>query len=121
MSDDNKIKRLPVRLKDNSKILEIASPLSECRHLRGIVDPKLAELTCADCGAKLNPIQFLVSMAGQLTQWDWQKKEFAKARAELDERKRCRCTKCGEWTEIRRVHNREIARLRSAHQTEHKS
>lgn len=109
---DDKVKQLPVRLKDHSKVIEIASPYAGCQHRRAIVDAKLAELTCADCKEKLNPIQFLVTMAGQLTQWEFAQQSLAKARAEMDERKRCRCTKCGEWTEIRRVHNREVARIK---------
>jgi hypothetical protein len=39
---------------------------------------------------------------------------MAKAREEMDARKRCRCTKCGEWTEIRRVHNREVAQIKAS-------
>lgn len=113
MSDD-KIKRLPVRLKDHSKVLTVTHAFAGCQHLRAIIDQKLAELTCADCGAKLNAIQFLVTMANQLTTWEYAQQSLAKARAEMDERKRCRCTKCGEWTEIRRVHNREVARIKGA-------
>lgn len=117
MSDDN-VKQLPVRLKDHSKVLTVAHPYTDCQHRRAVVDPKLAELTCADCNAKLNPIQFLVSMAGQLTIWENAQKDIATARKELDERKRIRCTKCGEWTEIRTVHNREVKRIKgSAHPT----
>jgi hypothetical protein len=110
---DDKIKQLPVRLKGHSKVLTVAHPFTGCQHRRAIVDEKLAELTCADCGAKLNPIQFLVTMANKLTTWEHAEQSIAKARAEMDERKRCRCTKCGEWTEIRRVHNREATRLKS--------
>lgn len=112
MSDD-KIKQLPVKLKDH-KVLKVIHNWSGCKHLRAEVDEKLAELTCADCGAKLNPIQFLVSMANQLTVWEHAQQSIAKARAELAERKRCRCTKCGEWTEVRHVSNREVAKLKSS-------
>ena len=111
MSDD-KVKRLPVRQKDSGAVLTVVPPYSGCQHVRAIVDEKLAELKCADCGEKLNPIAFLVTMAKKETMWGWQGRELAKARAELDSRKRCRCTKCGEWTEIRTVHNREVARLK---------
>ena len=113
MSDD-KIKQLPVRIKDNSRVLKIANPFDGCQHRRAVVDPKLAELTCADCNVKLNPIQFLVTMTNQLTAWEYAQASIAKARAELDERRKCRCTKCGEMTEIRTVHNRELARIKSA-------
>jgi predicted NAD/FAD-dependent oxidoreductase len=112
MSDD-KIKQLPVRMKDQ-KVLKVVHNWGGCKHLRAEVDEKLAELTCADCGAKLNPIAFLVSMANQLTVWEHAQQSIAKARAELDERKKCRCTKCGEWTEIRTVHNREVAKLKGS-------
>lgn len=114
MSDDDKISKLPVRTKDHSQVLTVAHAFTGCQHKRAIVDEKLAELTCADCNEKLNPIKFLAYMAGTLTQWNYAQQSLAKARAEMDERKRCRCTKCGEWTEIRRVHNREVARIKSS-------
>lgn len=113
MSDD-KIKQLPIRTKDHSKVLKLADPYTGCQHRRAIVDQKLAELECADCGAKLNPIQFLVTMANQLTTWEYSQQQIAKARKELEERKKCRCTKCGEWTEIRKVHNYEVARIKDS-------
>jgi hypothetical protein len=112
VSDDN-ITKLPIRAKGPRKALEIVHKYGGCQHLNALVDEKLAELECADCGAKLNPISFLMTMANQLTTWEYAKQSLAKARAEMDERKRCRCTKCGEWTEIRRVHNREVARIKS--------
>lgn len=113
MSDD-KIKQLPVRTKDNSRVLTVAHAFTGCQHRRAIVDEKLAELTCADCKEKLNPIKFLVTMANQLTTWEYSQKQMANARKELEERKKCRCTKCGEWTEIRRVHNPEVAKIKGS-------
>ncbi len=113
MTDDN-VKQLPVRLKDNSRVLKLADPYTGCQHRRAVVDAKLAELTCADCREKLNPIQFLVGMANQLTQWEHAQQSLAKARAELDARQRCRCTNCGEWTQIRTVHNREVKRIKGS-------
>lgn len=112
MSD--KITRLPVRPKDSSSVLTLAQPYSGCQHLRATVDEKLAELTCSDCGAKMNPIVYLAKLAKQETSWGWQGREVAKARAELAERKKCRCTKCGEWTEIRPVGDRELKRIRAS-------
>lgn len=110
MSD--KIIDLPIRAKDSKTVIQIVNPFTGCQHRRAIVDEKLAELTCADCGEKLNAIKFLVTMAGQLRTWEYAQRDIAKARAELEERKRCTCTKCGEVTEIRRVGMREVARLR---------
>lgn len=113
MSDD-KVKSLPIRHKGSPKVLSVVPfKYGGCQHLRAEVDAQLAELTCADCGVKLNPITFLVTLANKLTTWEYEASRIAKVRAEADERKRCRCTKCGEWTEIRRVHNREATRLKS--------
>lgn len=111
MSD--KVRRLPVRPKDSTSVLLVAPPFTGCPHTRAIVDEKLAELTCADCGERLNPMTFLVKLAKQETSWGWQQREIAKAREELDARSRCRCTHCGELTPIRTVHNREVKRIKS--------
>jgi hypothetical protein len=111
--ETDNVTKLPVRLKDNTKLVAVANPYEGCQHRRAIVDSKLAELTCADCNAKMNPIQFLVGLATQERLYEQQQQGIAAARAELNERKRCRCTKCGEVTEIRRVGKREIERLRS--------
>lgn len=113
MSDDN-VKQLPVRPKDHSQILKIADSYSGCQHRRAIVDERLAELTCADCQERLNPIQFLVTIYHRLRLFEREKQSIAAARAELERRKRCRCTQCGEWTEIRTVHNYELARIKGA-------
>jgi len=111
MSD--KVTRLPVRLKDTERVITIVDPyMPGCRHDRAIVDPKVLDLTCADCGAKLNPIEFLVTLARQERLFKHQEESIVAARAALEERKRCRCTKCGQWTEIRRVGNRELKRIR---------
>lgn len=108
------VTRLPVRLKDTEKVVSVVQFSAGCRHQRAIVDPALAELTCADCSAKLNPIQFLVGLANMENSWKYQQESIAAARRALAERKKCRCTKCGEWTEIRRVGNRELKRIASS-------
>lgn len=109
----SEITKLPVRLKDNSKLISVVDSFGGCQHRRAIVDPKLAEVTCGDCGEKLNPIQFLVSLANLERLYENQQIGIAAARKALEERSKCRCTKCGQWTEIRRVHNRELKRIRS--------
>lgn len=108
------VTKFPVQVKDHSKVIAIAYPFVGCQHKRAIVDPKLLEVTCADCNAKLNPIQFLVMLANEETMWQHRQMQFKVAAQKLDERKRCRCTHCGEWTEIRRVGNRELKRIGAA-------
>jgi len=110
---DDKITRLPVQIKGTPRVLKLAPTYVGCQHLHAIVDEKLTELECRDCGAKLNPIAYLANMARTLGRWDWERDRIEKARASLAERSKCRCTKCGEWTEIRTVHRREVARIKS--------
>lgn len=108
MSD--KVTRLPVRLKSD-RLITLAEAPRACPHNHVVVDDEINELECSDCHAKLNPIQFIARLAMDLRSWDWQSAALAKARSELEARKRCRCTKCGKWTEIRTVHKRELARI----------
>lgn len=101
MSDDN-VKQLPVRPKTKSRgPLEVVRTYGGCRHLRSQVDEKKAEVTCADCGEKLNPIWVLQQLAYEdarlIDRWSW-------LRAQLElmgERVRCKCDHCGKFTHIR--------------------
>jgi hypothetical protein len=108
------VTEFPVHVKDHSKVIAVAAPFVGCQHRRAIVDPKLLDLTCADCGERLNAIHFLVMLAGEETMWEHRRAQMRIAAQRLDERKRCRCTHCGEWTEIRRVGNRELGKIRSS-------
>ena len=84
-----------------------------CRHLHTLIDDQLNEIECADCGAKLNPMWVLKRFASQLSQWEFEHERIRAARKQLEERARCRCTKCGVWTEIRRVSDREVEHIRA--------
>lgn len=113
--EDDNVVRLPTRPANTDAPLRLVSPFGQaCEHRRAIVDPDLAELECADCHAKINPIRFLEKMARQLTTWQLQAKQALEAARELDKRRRVRCTHCGQWTQIRRVSEREVARIREA-------
>ena len=110
---DTNVTPFPVRPKDPAqKPLTIVYSYAGCQHTRAVVDEKLNELECADCHQKLNPIQFLVTMANQLTRWDEEARTIKKARELLAERKRCRCLNCGDWTDIKAVSNWELERIR---------
>jgi hypothetical protein len=111
-TDDN-VTKLPVRKKSEGRPVELVQKaVSGCKHLRVEVDPELAELTCRDCKVKLNPIQYIVSIAQQFVRWEYEYERIKVARAQLAERKQCRCTKCGEMTEVRHVSNRELAKIK---------
>lgn len=115
---DDKVRQFPIRTKQRRTLEVVQPPYNKCQHVRALLDEKLAELTCADCGERLNPIAFLKTLAQKATMWEWEAERIAKVRADLDERSKCRCTKCGQMTEIRRVHKRELAALRASNPTE---
>jgi Zn finger protein HypA/HybF involved in hydrogenase expression len=100
MSDD-KVTPLPVRAKPLGKMLEVVRSFGKCEHRRATVDEQLAELTCSDCGAKLNPIQYLVQIANKLSAWEWEHERIVAARKQLAERKRARCPHCDTMFDIR--------------------
>jgi hypothetical protein len=119
-STDN-VTTFPVQPKLHDKTIALAADRwSGCPHKRAVVDPKLAELTCADCNAKLNPVEFLVMLANQSNAWDFELKRIETARAELAARKVCRCTRCGQMTPVDHVPHRMAKKIkaRAAHQQE---
>lgn len=72
-----------------------------CQHTNLSIDEDLAEASCDDCGAKLNPIGVLTRFANEQTRWA-QKADAARALlAKIDERIRCTCQHCGKMTRIR--------------------
>lgn len=111
---DDKVTVLPVRKKQEGKAIELVqSNYGDCKHAHVLVDPQLSELTCRDCKQRLNPIQYIANVANGLNGWEYERSQILKARADHAERTRCRCTKCGEWTEIRRVRQDEVAQIKS--------
>jgi hypothetical protein len=97
------ITKLPIRPKQPPKsIAPVHSNYSGCQHVHVLVDKKLAQLECADCHAMLNAIEYLWNVACRVAGWDYESSQIAKVRAELEERKKCRCQHCGRMTEIKR-------------------
>lgn len=72
----------------------------QCRHLNISVHEDRAEVSCRDCGEKLNPIWVLTRMAKEETKWSLRRSEFIAARAEFAKRQRCKCQHCGQMTRI---------------------
>lgn len=80
--------------------LEIVSDWS-CPHKRLEVDEKLAEVTCRDCKAKLNPIWALKSLC-DAEHGMWERYRTMRAIAmELEKRTKTKCECCGKMTRIR--------------------
>ncbi len=63
MSDENVV-RLPVKPKDApANELTIVRTYGSCAHSHFLVDERASEVTCRDCGEKLNPVWALAQLA----------------------------------------------------------
>jgi hypothetical protein len=114
--DIGNVTKLPVKKKEPGASVQLVTPfMSGCKHAHVQVDRALAELTCLDCKERLNPIEYIARVAERLTGWEYERQQIKKAREQYAERKQCRCTKCGEMTEIRRVSDREQKLIRGQH------
>ncbi len=113
MSDN--ITTLPVKKKPEGPAISLVSPFqSACAHRHVIVDRALNELACRDCKERLNPIEYIARVAEGIAGWEYERQRIIDARGQFEERKKCRCTKCGEMTEIRRVSNRELKNIKGS-------
>ena len=78
--------------------------MTGCKHLNIIIDEQLSQIECADCGAKLNPIAYLTTLAREEKSYKYQVVELGKAlkkvKKELETRTRTKCQHCGKMTNI---------------------
>ncbi|MEN5285775.1 hypothetical protein ABE494_07465 [Stenotrophomonas lactitubi] len=100
MSDD-KVVHLPVKPKTAPSVeLTIVSPYGGCQHAHFLVDERAAEVTCRDCGEKLNPIWALTKLS-QLDSSLIQRWSLLTAHVRLLEgRTKVKCTCCQRMVTI---------------------
>ena len=102
MADIVKLKPENARHDNKDQCLIPADRWGECRHDRSIVDERKTEVTCADCGEKLNPIWVLSQLANKESGWFRSRDRYQDEMKRLEERSRTRCQKCGYMTRISR-------------------
>lgn len=74
---------------------------TKCMHFgRFLVDATKAEVTCRDCGEKLNPMFVLGRLASEETRWHESFKRYQGQMKRLNERSRTKCQHCGQMTRI---------------------
>jgi len=73
----------------------------KCSHKYMTVDEELNEVTCDDCGAKLNPVGMLLRFAHEESRWMQERVRLMELHKQLDTRVRCKCQHCGKMTKIR--------------------
>jgi hypothetical protein len=120
VSDDDKIRRLPVRFKEpvnesgrTLKIVETRFSREECDHvhLAGkwnqsvtyLIRKGETEVECGGCGTKLDPMFVLTLMANAETDWLRSRELYIEEMKRLSERKATKCERCGHMTRISRA------------------
>lgn len=101
MSEDHKVRTLPVTFKTppGSGVYLVPSS-GQCMHGQYVVDQKLAEVSCALCKEKLNPMHVLSELAYKETNWHRTRAAYLDERKRLDARERTKCDHCGKMTRI---------------------
>ena len=65
-----------------------------------IIDERLAEVQCGDCGAKLEPVWVLRQLCEKESRWQERKREYMALEQEIRDRTRTRCQHCDQMTAI---------------------
>ncbi|MFP4891245.1 hypothetical protein [Paraburkholderia sp. EG304] len=103
---DAEVHELPVRIRRDAgdeRVLK-AVHSGQCWHGQGyLVDDKLAEVTCAACGEKLNPLWVLTQLAYRENRFHELHERYQDELARLAERERTKCQHCGNMTRISRA------------------
>jgi len=85
-----------------SEVMLVPAPRA-CAHLGSFeVDEALAEVTCCECGAKLNPMHVLKLLCNQESRWHRVRSAYQDEMKRLAERERTKCQHCGQMTKISR-------------------
>ena len=72
----------------------------ECKHTQVTCDPEFAELTCVQCQRRLNPIEWVISLADRWAEVQHMYNAYREEYARLELRRRVKCDKCGEMTKV---------------------
>ncbi|WP_413194204.1 hypothetical protein [Pararobbsia alpina] len=75
-------------------------PGMTCWHRRYLVDDKKAEVECADCHEKLNPMWVLQQLAFAENRYHELHARYHDELKRLGERSRTKCEHCGQMTRI---------------------
>ena|SRR5271166_6226952 len=107
MDDDNNIKQLPVKFKRPIPDRTFLRPyevgkIDKCWHRQFIIDPAKAEVECAECGERLDPMWVLTQLASQDHTFNATSRRYHDEMKRLDDRSRTKCYNCGAMTPISR-------------------
>ena len=72
----------------------------QCTHGRVSVDTALVHLKCLDCGALLNPVEWVASLADEWDRITRMTDDYKKTIEKYEKRSRTKCRHCGEFTPV---------------------
>jgi hypothetical protein len=72
----------------------------ECRHQRFTVDAALAQVSCADCKERLDPMFALIQLARKETRYHELHARYQDEMQRLGERSKTKCQHCDQMTRI---------------------
>jgi ribosomal protein S27E len=102
MSDDN-VTPFPIKPKlDSGRVLEVVPEwqIGKCRHTKFRIDKALAQVTCRDCGEKVDPMHALVTLATAESKYHDLHSRYADEMNRLGKREKTKCQHCQKMTRI---------------------
>ena len=103
---DNNVTSLPVKFKspvppDRTLLFpHEVGQYAKCHHEKFVVDGAKAQVECATCGERLEPMWVLVRLCGRDGEFHRAHALYAEQMARLHERTRTKCQHCGQMTRI---------------------
>jgi DNA-directed RNA polymerase subunit RPC12/RpoP len=94
---------LPIRYQSGrvEQVLNRVLPSHKgCRHERFVIDERLAYVRCADCREKIDPMFALLQLCRKQGEFMRQHERYRTEIERLAERRRTKCTHCGQMTRI---------------------
>jgi hypothetical protein len=121
VSDDDKVRPLPVRFKKppqeegrSIKVVDTSFSKDQCGHIWRWHNYQLVNVTylirdgeteveCGECGTKLEPMWVLRQLANKESQWHRTRERYNEEMKRLSERSKTKCEACGFMTPISRT------------------
>lgn len=99
MSDD--VIKFPLKPRDTNteRVLTVAHSY-KCSHKRFTIDPAHAQVECADCKVKLDPMFALISLSVQENRYHELHERYKDELIRLKEHSRTKCEHCNQMTRI---------------------
>ena len=98
---EEKVRPIGVRFKEpKPDEIHLVREWQKCFHRQFLIDESKAEVECAHCHEKLNPMWVLAHLASENSKFHEASKRYQDEMKRINERSRTKCERCGEMTRI---------------------